>query len=81
MNFTASYHKDRKNLSMATQEAFTHLAQSLVMYLDIHSPEGLRDVGIDSSGALVDFMSKVSFMHCLLWPQLDAASLRVIHLL
>lgn len=49
---------NRDVLSLETQESFTHFAQSLVIYLDVNSPEGLRDFGIDSARDLVDLMSK-----------------------
>lgn len=55
--------KDRDVLSLETQESFTHFAQSLVMYLDVNSPEGLREFGIDSARDLVDLMSKVYHLH------------------
>jgi SET and MYND domain-containing protein len=51
--------EDRENLSLETQESFTHFAQSLVLYLDVSSPEELRAFGIDSARELVDLMSKV----------------------
>jgi hypothetical protein len=52
--------EDREVLSLATQEAFTHFAQSLVLYLGVNSPEELRGFGINSARELVDLMSKVS---------------------
>lgn len=54
----AAMQSNREHLSLSTQESYTHLAQSLVLYMKIESPEGLREYGIESGKDLVDLMSK-----------------------
>ncbi|KAK0183995.1 hypothetical protein F5146DRAFT_1076957 [Armillaria mellea] len=50
----------RKNLPLSTSELYAHLAHSLVQYLGLSSPDELRQFGINSSGDLVDLISRVS---------------------
>ncbi|KAK0217419.1 hypothetical protein EDD85DRAFT_962065 [Armillaria nabsnona] len=48
----------RKNLPLSTSELYAHLAHSLVQYLGLSSPDELRQFGINSSGDLVDLISR-----------------------
>ncbi|KAK0473758.1 hypothetical protein IW261DRAFT_1503300 [Armillaria novae-zelandiae] len=48
----------RKNLLLSTSELHTHLAHSLVQYLGLSSPDELKQFEINSSGDLVDLISR-----------------------
>ncbi len=51
---------DRVSLPASSIDAHTHLAHSIVRYLGVSSPAELAPFGINSSGDLVDMISRVS---------------------
>ncbi|PBK94820.1 SET domain-containing protein [Armillaria gallica] len=53
-----SMQSHRKSLPLSTSELYAHLAHSLVQYLGLSSPDELRQFGINSSGDLVDLISR-----------------------
>jgi SET and MYND domain-containing protein len=52
---------DRSSLPPSATETHTHLAHSLVRYLDVTSPVELTEFGLISAGDLVDIISRVNF--------------------
>lgn len=51
---------DRASLPTSSIDAHTHIAHSIVRYLGVSSPAELAPFGINSSGDLVDLISRVS---------------------
>jgi hypothetical protein len=59
---------DRSSLLPSSFELHTHLAHSLVRYLNLVSPSDLQEFGFSCAGDLVDITSRVNSLKLLLDP-------------
>ncbi|KAG8805647.1 hypothetical protein FRC17_005408 [Serendipita sp. 399] len=69
---------NREKLSLELQESYAHLVQSLVLYMDLRSPEALHSLGIDSAKDMVNLVSQFTInTFTLTSPLLDAIGITI----